>query len=162
MKRDHDAIKLELERLTRSGVIRPVDVVEAAKNKKSPLHACFTWDDGEAAQQFRLLEARNLLRVYVTVEGVQAENVRAFVSLSTDRIKEGGGYRAIADVIGDDELRTQYLQDAFVQLRNLQQRYRSIQQLAGVWREVDKVEVQAKSTVSRGQKTRKHEKAKAA
>lgn len=143
MKRDHDAIRAELERLKSQGVIRPADVVKAAKRKASPLHNWFQWDDGEAAQQFRLIQARNLLRVYVKVQASELEPVQAFVSLTSDRTKPGGGYRAMTEVLGDDAMRDQLLRDAFVQFRNMQQKYRHLQQLAGVWEAVDEAEAEA-------------------
>lgn len=153
MKRDAAAIKAELDRLNADGVIRPADVVEAARNKRSALHDCFTWEDTEAAHQFRLIEARNLLRVYVLTEKVQGMNVRAFVSLTSDRVKDGGGYRTIADVMGDAELREQMLADAVVQLRNMQKRYKTVQQLERVWDALDEVEAQT-APKTRGRKTR--------
>lgn len=143
MKRDHDAVKAELERLKADGVIKPADVVSFARNETTALHACFTWDDGEAAQQYRLLEARNILRVYVTMEESGVTDCRAYVSLTTDRTKEGGGYRSIADVMSDDALREQMLRDAFVQLKTMQQRYKSLQQLSKVWEAVDAAEQDA-------------------
>lgn len=142
MKRDHDAIRAELERLKSDGVIKPVDVVEAARDVESPLHDCFTWDDGEAAHQFRLLEARNMLRVYVVTEASAPANVRAFVSLTSDRATPGGGYRAIADVLSDDAMRNQLLRDAFVQFRNMQKRYQHLKQLSKVWDAVDEAEAE--------------------
>lgn len=150
MKRDHDAIRAEIERLERDGKIRPVDVVEAAKDESSPLHDCFTWDDGEAAHQYRLLEARNLLRVYVIrPDADDAPAVRAFVSLTSDRVEKGGGYRAIADVMSDQELYSQMLSDAVVQLRNVQKKYKAIKELASVWSAVDDVEKKAEGTAAR-------------
>jgi len=143
MKRDHNAVKAELERLKADGVIKPADVVRFARNEDTALHACFTWDDGEAAQQYRLLEARNILRVYVTTEASDTSSVRAFVSLTTDRTKEGGGYRSIADVMSDDALRGQMLADAFVQFKTMQRRYKSLQQLSKVWEAVDAAEQDA-------------------
>ena len=140
MKSDHDAVKAELERLKAGGVIKPADVVSFARNEDTALHACFTWDDGEAAQQYRLLEARNILRVYVTTEASDTSSVRAFVSLTTDRTKEGGGYRSIADVMSDDTLRERMLADAFAQFKTMQQRYKSLQQLSKVWEAVDAAE----------------------
>lgn len=142
MKRDHEAIRAELERLKSGGVIKPVDVVEAARDVESPLHGCFTWDDGEAAHQFRLLEARNMLRVYVVTEANTPANVRAFVSLTSDRATPGGGYRAIADVLSDDAMRNQLLRDAFVQFRNMQKRYQHLKQLSKVWDAVDEAEAE--------------------
>lgn len=139
MIRDLVAIKAEIDRLNSGGVIRPADVVRAARNSHSALHDCFTWDDGEAAEQYRLIEARNLLRVCVLTEEIAGSNVRAFVSLTSDRAKDGGGYRTIADVMSDSDLREQMLSDALVQLRNMQQRYKSISQLDRVWDALDEV-----------------------
>lgn len=143
------AIKAELDRLNANGVIRPVDVVEAARSKRSVLHGCFTWEDTEAAHQYRLIEARNLLRVYVLTEKVDGLNVRAFVSLTSDRVKDGGGYRAITDVMSDAELREQMLADAVVRLRNVQLQYKSLRQLDRVWDALDEVEDKAPKPKSR-------------
>lgn len=146
MKRDHDAIRAELERLKVGGVIRPVDVVEAARDESSPLHPCFQWDDGEAAHQYRLLQARNLLRVYVNVEpAANVEPVRAYVSLTSDRVKDGGGYRAMAEVLSDSDLRQQLLNDAFVQFRNMRKKYEHLKQLSKVWAAIDEAEKQAQA-----------------
>jgi hypothetical protein len=38
------------------GELRAEDVVEFARNPESALHNCFTWDDKEAASQWRLWE----------------------------------------------------------------------------------------------------------
>lgn len=140
MSRNHEAIRSELERLKTGGVIRPADVVEAAKDDASPLHGLFEWDDNEAAHQYRLLQARNILRVYVTVEESSATPLRAFVSLTTDRVKDGGGYRAMSDVMDDSAMREQLLKDAFVQFRNMRKRYQHLQQLARVWDAVEAAE----------------------
>lgn len=136
---DHNAIREELERLKVDGIIRPSDVVEAAQEPASPLHDWFQWDDGEAAHQYRLDQARKLLRVYVVTDTPESAPVRALVSLTTDR-SNGGGYRAVADVMSDDALREQMLRDAFTQLRNTQEKYRHLQALADVWRAVDEAE----------------------
>lgn len=137
---NRDEIRTEIERLQRDGLIRPADVVEAAKDEGSVLHGCFTWDDGEAAHQFRLIEARNLIRVHVTTQAADSTPIRAFVSLTPDRVMKGGGYRAIVDVMSDEALYQQMLDDAFVQLRNVQKKYKDIKELATVWQAVDEAE----------------------
>lgn len=143
MTRDHDAIRAALEGLKRDGLIRPADVIDAARAEESPLHPLFTWDDCEAAHQYRLIEARNLLRVYVVTPETQNEPVRALVSLTSDRVKPGGGYRELTQVLRDDELRAQLLHDALTQLRGVRRRYQSIQQLARVWTAIDEAEGEA-------------------
>lgn len=148
MKYDHSAIRAELERLKVDGIIRPDDVVSAAESEESPLHSWFEWDDGEAAQQYRLDQARKLLRVYVVMDTPESNPVRALVSLTTDR-RNGGGYRTVADVMSDDALRAQMLHDALTQLRNMQDRYRNLQALSGVWKAVDAAEAKVSSVAKK-------------
>ena len=47
------------------GLLKPEDVVEAARPANSPLHTRFTWDDSAAAHQFRLEQARTLIRTTI-------------------------------------------------------------------------------------------------
>ena len=143
MKRDHDAIRAELEQLKSGGLIKPVDVVEFASDPDTALHECFTWDDSEAASKYRLWQAQTIIRVYVNVEEGIAEPVRAFVSLTSDRTQVGGGYRTIVDVMSDEVLRQQMLADALSQFRSMQMKYKSLQQLAKVWAAVDAVEAKS-------------------
>lgn len=135
MKRE--IIRSELESLKRDGKVRPVDVVEAARDEDSPLHGYFTWDDSEAANQYRLEEARRLLRVFVVTELREVGDTRAYVSLTTDRRAEGGGYRILADVMDSEELSAQMLADAMADLARVQQKHRAIKRLAKVWESID-------------------------
>jgi hypothetical protein len=51
------------------GRLTPDGVLKAAKSPKSPLHSEFEWDDSVAAYQFRLEQARRLIRsVEIKVE----------------------------------------------------------------------------------------------
>lgn len=153
MKYDHNAIRAELERLKTDGIIRPDDVVAAAQDEGSALHSWFEWDDGEAAHNYRLEQARKLLRVYVVTETPESNPVRALVSLTTDR-RNGGGYRTVADVMSDDVLRERMLLDALTQLRNMQERYRNLQALSGVWKAVDAAEAKISASAKKAPATK--------
>jgi hypothetical protein len=56
----HD--ELETIRLGHEGKLRPPDVVEAARPKEAILHPLFEWDNSLAAEQYRLHQARNVIR----------------------------------------------------------------------------------------------------
>jgi hypothetical protein len=56
------AIKEELEAIMVGGVLSPADVIDAARNPNSAMHSQFEWDDSEAAQAYRLQQARALIR----------------------------------------------------------------------------------------------------
>lgn len=46
----------------RSGVIYEEDVVDAARDPDSPIHSCFEWDDSVCGEEYRLIQARDLIR----------------------------------------------------------------------------------------------------
>lgn len=53
--------ELESIRLSCGGKLRPVDVVESARTKQSPLHSYFVWNDQEAGKLHREWQARYLI-----------------------------------------------------------------------------------------------------
>jgi hypothetical protein len=130
------------------GILRPADVVDFAKNEETALHSQFTWDDSEAATNYRLWQARAIIRLSVTIIGTDTEPVRALVSLSTDRTR-GGGYRSIEAVMADEADREQLLNDALMELTRAKRRYKSLSKLAPVWAALDEVTV----VVDKEQKT---------
>lgn len=132
--------KSVVEELTRianrnNGLLRPADVVEEARDKSSPLHSRFTWDDTKAASEYRLWQARELIRVsveYLPHKDGQRE-IKAFVSLITDREKEAGGYRRLISVLSDKEYREQLLNDALAEMNIFRLKYRELKELAEVF-----------------------------
>ena len=79
----------------RDGSITPASVLDEARDEASPLHTHFEWDDSEAAEQYRLVQARGLIRRYkVTVE-VKPDTfvkVRQFSSVPAAAPDEGTDY----------------------------------------------------------------------
>jgi len=67
MEKKKNGVVDELTRIANkhNGLLRPADVIEAARPVGSPLHTRFTWDDTEAAHQYRLWQAREIIRVSV-------------------------------------------------------------------------------------------------
>jgi len=112
------------------------EVVEwARKNKSSALYSQFTWNDGEAAEQYRLGQARAVIRLYV----VAGTDERKFISLSIDRKNEGGGYRKTDYVMKTPALRTIALRDAVAELRRVQRHYADLKELSEVYAALDRV-----------------------
>src|SRR2546421_688544 len=113
MKRE--GIRSELKKIAaaNNGCLRPPDVVDAARPKSSPLHEHFDWDDTDAAEKWRLEQARHLIRFAIQVVEYKGSNVVVpdFVSLSTDRHK-GNGYCLTVDIMSNEQKRRQMLADA--------------------------------------------------
>ena len=136
-----DQIMKELARIAKSGggIVQPSAVVEFARNPKTALHSRFTWDNTEAAEQYRLWQARHLLRVYVTVIPNHHEPVIAHVSLMSDR-RADGGYRHIKAVMEDAEMRAELLETAMHELTVFRTKYASLKELCDVFAAIDKVQ----------------------
>lgn len=132
--RKTDRITQELRRIAQAngGILLPEQVVAAARPKASPLHSRFCWDDTKAAEQWRLWQARMLIRVTVNVMPETGEAERIWVSLKSDR-DEATGYRAMVDVLSDDNMRAQLLEDALEDLEVFRQKYRRLRELAEVF-----------------------------
>lgn len=129
------AIRDELEQLRRAGggILKAEAVVAFAADPATALHGEFTWDDAEAARQHRLEQARGLIRVHVTVIGEDAPPVRMYVSLGSDRREPGGGYRAMREVLADDERRAELLAQSLAELQSWERKYRTLAELAPVF-----------------------------
>jgi hypothetical protein len=79
----NEAVKSELLAIAAAdphGILRAEAVVEYAKsNPASALRERLEWDDAEAAHEYRLMQARQLIRAYVKFEPRVARTVRGFV-----------------------------------------------------------------------------------
>lgn len=145
----------ELEQIRGSNeTLEPSSVVEFARNHTgSVLHRCFTWDDGEAAEKWRLEEARSLI-VSVRVQFPNLKDTtRFYVSLSTDRV-QGEGYRTITDVLSASETREVHLRDALNELESVKRKFRHIQELMSVWESIASAKSKLARQERRGSKTR--------
>lgn len=109
-------MKQERELLTqmarqKNGMLLIDDVLEEAKDENSILHKHFEWDDSEAADQYRRQQARALIqKCRIQLVETEAVQIRAFVSLPTDR-NAGGGYRLTSEVVSDANMKEELLHD---------------------------------------------------
>lgn len=124
----------------RDGVLKPEAVVEFAQDETTELHKHFTWDDGEAAKQHRLWQARQIIRVVVTViHGKDSEvTTKAFVNFAPSE-RHSGGYRSIAVVLSDEELKTRMLRTAMKELSVFRKKYAELKELASIFEAIDKI-----------------------
>ena len=134
-----EIILKEFDRLhTKHGILRPADIVKAATPKSSPLHDMFQWDDTQAATQYRLWQAREMIRVSVRLLPQNGTKTRVYVSLGSDRIEDGGGYRCMVSVMSDADQRAELLADVLGELKAIRIKYAELQELAAVFAAIDK------------------------
>lgn len=144
-KKSHkERVREELEQLRQNNggeFVAPAAVVEFAKrNKHAALHKEFEWNNTKAAHQFRLEQARHLIRLYINVIETEDGGIpaRMYVSLEGDR-KSTGGYRTLESVMTNAELRNQLLQQALDELQRVRRKYQTLQELAPIFTAMDRV-----------------------
>jgi hypothetical protein len=143
------------------GLLDPAKVVEYAENPKTLLHSKFEWDDSKCGIEYRLWQARQIIRLELVVikddnygkvhmfniksdkdeYGDEGKITRKFVSLKNNRISTSTthGYRNIVDVLSDEELRKQLLEDAKNDMRIFRRKYDSLNALAKVFSAMDEL-----------------------
>lgn len=153
MTEHRELIRSELEQIRRShgGLLRAEDVVKFARNKRTALHSEFEWDDAKASAEYRLDQARRVIRVTVDVlpsPHSDQEPVRAYVSVVRDRVQPGGGYRSITDVMTDDEMRAELVNEALGEVKRWRRKYERLRELVPIFRAIDKVEATQEQAVA--------------
>lgn len=109
-KVDAQTVGDELERIRNAhdGKLRTEEVVQWAAEPDSPIHECFTWDNERAANSFRLVEARTLIKSVVIIGDKRSEPKPAYWNVSVAAIKDD-------DALEDAEPKTErYYQSSAV------------------------------------------------
>lgn len=109
---------------------KPDDIVDAARPKKSPIHAMFEWQDDKAAELYRRVQARSFVGALQIVrvefsEGPTISN-RAFFSVNTG---ERTGYVDHKRILGDHDLKKQVLESARQELEAFIRKFGSVMAL---------------------------------
>jgi hypothetical protein len=157
--RSEVADELRALRAAHEGFLRKEQVLEAARVKDTALWRDFDrrglWDDTKAAEIARLDYARRIIvMVLLPADDDKTPRVREFTSVIRDRTT-GGGFRALPDVLADEDLTANLLLTALMELRAFRRKYDVLRELAGVFEEVEKVE----ETVKRKPRKPKEERA---
>ena len=128
--------EMERIRVEQNGRLDAGDLVERSRKPDAPLHEAFEWNDTTAAHEYRVEQAKYLLRsIEVTVEPQkQKKPVRAFVSVVRDKDRS---YTSVSHALSDPELRRQVLMQALRELEAWRERHAELVELAGVFAAID-------------------------
>jgi hypothetical protein len=120
----------------RRRLLLPSDVVSwAQRHPESELHKQFSWDDKEAAAAYRLMQARELIKLIIESPPASPR----WISLSIDRVEEGG-YRTADDIENTPRLRQVLVRDVLAEFVRLRNRYPGLREFATVYRAIGEVE----------------------
>jgi len=121
------------------GCLTPQQVVDHARNRDSPLHSLFEWDDSVAAEAYRREQAGAMMRaiqIHYEVELERFEVVRALQNVTRDSVRV---YVPTIRALQDDDLRRQIIDGAFRELEGWTFRYRQYRELSKIIAEVERL-----------------------
>ncbi len=119
----------------------PVQIVDKARDEATELHKCFTWDDAEAAEKYRLNEARQIVRLLVIKPRedeaeTKSEPIRLFYK--TDRDHDSG-YKQTRLILQDKDEYRALLRQAKAELNAFRVKYKTLVELEAVFEAIDEL-----------------------
>lgn len=114
--------------------ITPERVLDIARDENTELHKCFEWDDGIAAEKYRLSQARQLITYLIVKSDDEKEDtpVRVFQISS-----EPQTYQPIKVFIENEDEYKILLKRAKTELVNIRNRYKQLSELEEVFAAID-------------------------
>lgn len=114
------------------------NLVNVSRPEDAPLHKCFEWDNGVAAEHYREWQARKLIGAIEIVREDAPKNepvtIRAFHALRTE---ETEGYEHIEAIMSDEEKRARLFELAKRDMSIFKDKYRDLQKLSKVFDAMD-------------------------
>jgi hypothetical protein len=138
---------IEMLRSKFKGELTPEDILADARHSNSPLHSFFEWDDGAAAEQFRLQQARGLIRAIVAVyvsDDQPAVRQRAYVHIPEPQAPH---YRETVHAMSQTATRNMVLRRAWKELKGWHDRYKGLEEFAALVKQIEEVEGELPDTV---------------
>lgn len=116
-------------------LVTPQEVLEKARDENSELHKCFEWDDGIAAEKYRLKQARAIIVNLVYVKKAKEEQpVRCF-QITTER----NTYQPTKQFLVQEDQYQALFARAKAELNAFKRRYASITELEEVFKAIDEL-----------------------
>ncbi len=121
---DVDILGATLERLKSTGPLTADRVLDEAADAKSPLHKYFEWDDRKAAHQYRLEQARRLIRsIEVVIEDAKGKDVALKAYYNVADAEGQRSYEPMEFVFSSPDLSDQVIEQARTQLEAWRARF---------------------------------------
>ena len=126
-------------------------VLLEAKKARNPLHKAFEWDDSTAAEEFRLEQARRMLRsieiVYTELPKTPLRQYEVVTEPAKKDSPERKVYKTVEEILEDPTTRDELLGRAIRDAITFRKKYHALSELSQVFAELDGFLVQNKAQV---------------
>lgn len=131
-----DAQKVADEIFSIGDSATPAQILEKARDAKSELHKCFDWNDAEAAEKWRLQQARNIVcnLVYKETSNEPSPSIRLFFKTDSE-----SGYKSTSLILQSKDEYQKLLSRALAELNSFKAKYKTLSELDGVFDAIDQL-----------------------
>ena len=142
----------ELDRICKQngGTLEASKVVDEARDKNAPLHPAFEWDDSKAAEEYRVGQARMIIRVVIRTDDADGNQsrTRQYIHIpkrlsTNDNDSREGSYHPISAVIESPDLYAAALSALSAKLRAANDAVEELQNAAIASKTVNKNQLAA-------------------
>jgi hypothetical protein len=137
-----DIVGAEMEKIEkRDGEVTNRSLLEAGRPEDSALHGLFEWNDGKAAELYRLKQATDVItHIAIKVDGKPEEPYRAYVNIKlSDGQTESGRFINVQSAMENEETRKIVLSAALAEMKRFSNKYAKYRELSEVFEAIDKV-----------------------
>lgn len=118
--------------------LTPKAVVDKARDESTELHKCFEWDDHVAAEQYRLVQAREILRFLVEIKESdkkgEPQEIRVYFKMPDETV-----YKPTEIIIQHKDEYKRLLAQALRELSWFRNKYEILHELEPVFKDIDKL-----------------------
>ncbi len=120
-----------------NGQITATQLLNDAKSKTSPIHDYFDWDDTSAAHEYRLEQARRLIRAIdvIVISNGEEVDTKAFHHISVTDDKES--YVSYNQIFSNKNYYDQVIENALKEADSWQNRYASYKELSLIFKSIE-------------------------
>jgi len=128
-----------------NGILTPSVVLNEARNKSNPLHNYFNWNNNDAGEKYRLVQARlliNHIEIVIVHEGTEKET-RAYVNVSnvTEEGDKNQIYVTVERALTNKEYRRQTLANAIREAEYWKNKYKEFKELSSIFQAIKKTKI---------------------
>jgi len=131
-----DAQKVAEEIISIGDSATPQQILDKARGETTELHKCLEWDDGIAAEKYRLQQCRTVARCLVIHETIVEERpaIRFFF-----KPEQSSGYQQARTIVRNEDKYRSLLETALRELGAFRKKYHSLTELETVFEEIERL-----------------------
>ena len=122
----------------KSGSVTSEKFLNESRAASSPTHDMFEWNDGIAAEKYRLEQARHIINS-IELQIVSDEDIAkpAFINVEVKATAKTAVYKNIECAFNNEEQKRNILLNALNELRSFERKYSSLKELSEVFSAID-------------------------